>query len=419
MSRAESGYGRRGRRAQRARTEDRADDQILDQDQEGYDPEEDFSAEYGHTRPADDGGHDGYDGYDEEPYDEGPYDEDDGTGADGDDADGAEETAGGRASRRRRGRGARGPSRRRAPGNRAAGGRRAGATGVNKVSAFSAAAIKRVSVLGDRPNQIVYTLAEQSKRKRGTAVLGVLLGAFSIALIALLGLLSYQLFAGNGGAVAGGDDTVVAPPDGHSTLTPELYLSEPNREDVFGAINERPEGTEPMTEESVFDPVREIGLDDMNLELRQAAVTDSCTSLVWGEELGQSLIDANCVQAASGVYTDGDEQHVAQFTLFDLANAEAAAEVERELDPTNAESGAGFLLTQTGDEVPGLRDGYSQATTQVMGHYLAVFWVADTDGTPPGDNTDMATLSVASMNAARYVYEEVVAVNQAAEQAEE
>ncbi|WP_047871116.1 hypothetical protein [Nocardiopsis sp. RV163] len=414
MSRAESGYGRRGRRAQSARTEDRADDQILDRDEEAYDPEEDFSAEYGHTRPADDG-------YDDGPYDDASYDEDaydGGEGADGADADGAEDT-GGRAPRRRKGGGARGSSRRRAPGNRAAGGRRAGATGVNKVSAFSAAAIKRVSVLGDRPNQIVYTLAEQSKRKRGTAVLGLLLGAFSVALVALLGLLSYQLFAGNGGAVAGGDDTVVAPPEGHSTLTPELYLSEPNREDVFGAINERPEGTEAMTEESVFDPVREIGLDDVNLELRQGSITDSCTSLVWGEELGQSLIDANCVQAASGVYTDGDEQHVAQFTLFDLANAEAAAEVERELDPTNAESGTGFLLTQTGDEVPGLRDGYSQATTQVMGHYLAVFWVADTDGSPPGDDTDMATLSVASMNAARYVYEEVVAVDQAAEQAEE
>jgi hypothetical protein len=397
VSRAESGYGRRGRRAH---TEDRADDQNLGQDQEGYDPEEDFSAEYGHTRSADDG-HDGYDDYDDGPYDEGPHDESD------DGADGADE-AGGRASRRGKGRGSRGSSR-----------RRAGVAGVDKVSAFSAAAIKKVSVLGDRPNQIVYTLAEQSKRKRGTAVLGVLLGAFSIALVALLGLLSYQLFSGAGGTVAGGDDRVVAPPEGHSTLTPQLYLSEPNREDVFGAIDERPEGLEPMTEESVFEPVREIGLDDMNLELRQGSVTDSCTSLVWGEELGQSLIDANCIQAASGVYTDGGEQHIAQFTLFDLANAEAAAEVERELDPTNAESGAGFLLTQTGDEIPGLRDGYSQATSQVMGHYLAVFWVADTDGSPPGDSADMATLSVASMNAARYVYEEVVAVNQAAEQAEE
>ena len=94
------------------------------------------------------------------------------------------------------------PTDRRAPGNRAAGGRRAGATGVNKVSAFSAAAIKRVSVLGDRPNQIVYTLAEQSKRKRGTAVLGLLLGAFSLALVALLAIVTMYFVGAEQGATS-------------------------------------------------------------------------------------------------------------------------------------------------------------------------------------------------------------------------
>ncbi|MFD6952782.1 hypothetical protein A6A08_09900 [Nocardiopsis sp. TSRI0078] len=392
MTRAESGYGRMGRRggtrrAERAYTEDHADDYGQDDHQDGYDPEEDFSAEYGHTRPV-------------------------GTGDPGgaDDASDAEQEAEGSGrSPRRGGRGNRGSgaSRRRASGVRRA--------GVDKVSAFSASAIKKVSVLGDRPNQIVYTLAEQSRRKRGTAVLGVLLGAFSLALVTLLGLLSYQLFLAPGGTTAGGDESVVAPPEGHSTLTPEMYLSEPNREDVFGPINERPEGVEPMTEDTVFGGVEEIGLDDMKLDLREGSVTDSCTSLVWGEELGQSLVDGNCIRAASGVYTDADEKYVAQFTLFDLASAEEAAEVESQLDPTNPESGAGFLLTQTNDEIPGLQDGYSQANSQVMGHYLAVFWVAETDGSKPGDDTDMATLSVASMNAARHVYEEVVAVNQAAE----
>ncbi|WP_159942208.1 MULTISPECIES: hypothetical protein [unclassified Nocardiopsis] len=401
MSTAESGYGRRARRGGSRRADnahDRAEDHGRDQYEDGYDPEEDFSAEYGHTHTEPVG--------DPEP----DYDDYADDRAGDDPADGAEDTGadtGGRGSRRRRaGRGS-GSSRRRG------GSRRAGAT---RVSAFSAAAIKRVSVLGDRPNQIVYTLAEQSKRKRGTALLGVLLGAFSIALVVLLGLLSYQLFAGPGGTVAGGDEAVVAPPEGHSTLTPELYLSEPNREDVFGPIGERPADAEPMSEDTVFGSVEEIGLDDMKLELRQGTVTDSCTSLVWGQDLGQSLIDANCVQAASGLYTDADEKYVAQFTLFDLANAEAAAEVERALDPANAENGAGFLLTQTGEEVPGLQDGYSQANAQVMGHYLAVYWVAETDGSPPGDNTDMATLSVAAMNASRYVYEEVVAAEQAAEQ---
>ncbi|MFD3683426.1 hypothetical protein ACFWTE_01215 [Nocardiopsis sp. NPDC058631] len=410
MSRAESGYGRRGRRggsrrADQAYTEDHADDYGHDEGHEhDYDPEEDFSAEYGHTttpsddtadRAGDDEGYDDHDGYEDE--DEGG-------------AHAAEEATGTRrSSRRRKGRGASaaGPSRRKASGAKRG--------GVGKVSAFSASAIKKVSVLGDRPNQIVYTLAEQSKRKRGTAVLGALLGAFSIALVTLLGLLSFQLFTGSGGTVLSGDDTVVAPPEGHSTLTPELYLSEPNREDVFGAIEQRPEDAEPMTEESVFGSVDEIGLDDMTLELRQSSVTDSCTSLVWGEDVGQSLIDANCIQAATGVYTDADEEHIAQVTVFDLANVDEATEVADSLDPTNAENGAGFLLTQNGNDIPGLQEGYSQANSQVMGHYLAVFWVADTDGAEPDDNADMATLSVASMNAARFVYEEVVEVEQAEE----
>ncbi|MFL1429474.1 MULTISPECIES: hypothetical protein [unclassified Nocardiopsis] len=384
MSRAESGSGRRGRRGnRRADTgpiRDRADDYGHDEEYD-YDPEEDYSAEYGHT-PADGSGADRADDHADDP------------GAD----DGAGERTGSGGGRgRRRG------SRRAAPARDAKRG------GVKRVSAFSASAIKKVSVLGDRPNQIVYTLAEQSKRKRGTAVLGVLIGAFALSLVALLGLLSYQLFTGAGGTTSGGDSGVVAPPEGHSTITPQLYMSNPNRDDVFGPINERPEGLEPMTEETVFGPVQEVELDGMELELRDGAVTDSCTSLVWGDGLGQSLIDANCVNAASGVYTDADQDYVAQVTLFDLADADAATEVEAALDPTNVESGAGFLLSRTNDEIPGLQDGYSEATAQVMGHYLAVFWVARTDGSPPGDDTDLAKVTVASMNAVPYVYNEVIA----------
>lgn len=401
MSRAESGYGRRGRRGGTRRADtgrDRADDYGHDEEYD-YDPEEDYSAEYGHT-PAGGQDADGYDtdGYDSDGHDTGEYADDD-RDDDRQDSEGRADT--GRTRSRSRGR--RRGSRRAAP---AKDSRR---TGVNRVSAFSASAIKKVSVLGDRPNQIVYTLAEQSKRKRGTAVLGLLTGAFALALVVLLGLLSYQLFTGAGGTASGGDSSVVAPPEGHSTLVPQLYMSNPNRDEVFGPINERPEGLEPMTEEAVFGPVQEIELDGTELELREGTVTDSCTSLVWGDGLGQSLIDANCVNAASGLYTDAGQDHVAQVTLFDLADADAAAEVEAALDPTNVDSGAGFLLSRTNDEIPGLQNGYSEATAQVMGHYLAVFWVARTDGDPPGDDSGLATVSVASMNAVPYVYNEVVA----------
>ncbi|WP_017587244.1 hypothetical protein [Nocardiopsis ganjiahuensis] len=387
MSRAESGYGRRrrrggSRRAASARTEEHVDDYGPEDGYEDqYDPEEDFSAEYGHAPARAEADHDGYDDDPDSGY--------------GDDQDTEEDRAheSGRAAGRQ--------------------GRRKGKDrkGVGRVSAFSASAIKKVSVLGERPNQIVYTLAEQSKRKRGTAVLGVLLGAFGIALVALLGVLTYQLVTGTGGNTAGGEDSVVAPPEGHSTITPELYLFEPDRPDVFGSIDQRPDDVEPMTQEAVFGPVEELDMAGMDLQLRDSEVTDSCTSLVWGEELGQSLLDANCLNAASGVYTDSDEEYVAQVTLFDLSDSESATEVAAAIDPANTETGPGFLLPREVEGVEGLQDGYSQATTQVMGHYLAVYWVAAADGSPPGDDAGIATASVVSQSAFSFVYDEVVAHN--------
>jgi len=383
VSRADSGHGRRrrrggSRRADSAHTEEHVDDYgPEDGYEEQYDPEEDFSAEYGHTQPRPDAE---YDDHEDDP-DTGYEDDHEGE-------EGSEQEAGRSAGRK---------------------GRRKDRKGVGRVSAFSASAIKKVSVLGDRPNQIVYTLAEQSKRKRGTAVLGVLLGAFSIALVALLGLLTYQLVTGTGGNTDRGEESIVAPPEGHSTITPELYLFEPDRPEVFGDIANRPDDVEPMTDESVFGPVEELDMAGMKLELQESEVTDSCTSLVWGEELGQSLLDANCLNAASGVYTDSKDDYVAQVTLFDLSDTEGAAEVAAAMDPTNVETGAGFLLSREIDGVEGLQEGYSQATTQVMGHYLAVYWVARTDGSLPGDDSGLATASVVSQSAFSFVYDEVVA----------
>ncbi|MFE1169068.1 hypothetical protein [Nocardiopsis sp. NPDC058789] len=383
MSRAESGHGRRrrrggSRRADSAHTEEHVDDYgPEDGYEEQYDPEEDFSAEYGHTQSRPDA-----------EYDDHQDDPDTGYEDDHEDEEVSEQEAGRSAGRK---------------------GRRKDKKGVGRVSAFSASAIKKVSVLGDRPNQIVYTLAEQSKRKRGTAVLGVLLGAFSIALVALLGLLTYQLVTGTGGNTDRGEETIVAPPEGHSTITPELYLFEPDRPEVFGAIENRPDDVEPMTDESVFGPVDELDMAGMKLELQESEVTESCTSLVWGEELGQSLLDANCLNAASGVYTDSKDDYVAQVTLFDLSDSAGAADVAAAMDPTNVETGAGFLLSREIDGVEGLQEGYSQATTQVMGHYLAVYWVARTDGSLPGDDSGLATASVVSQSAFSFVYDEVVA----------
>jgi hypothetical protein len=374
---------------------------------------------YADDRYADDGGYDdgGYDGEDRDggdPYDDDRYDGDPDDAAEGDD-----EAAVG--ALRRRGRGARRAGRSRSGGSRGRGraadparrGRRGvkPGGGVDPLSKFSASALRRVTVLGDRPSQVVYTLAEQSRRKRGTAVLGTLLGLCGTALVALLGVLVYQLVLVPGGVAGNGAGAIVEPPEGHSTLIPELYQGETENNEVFAPISERPADAEPMAQEQVFGPAEKLELGETQLLLADSETTDTCTAMVWGDGVAQALADNGCTSAARGVYHDPEKEYVAQFTLFDLADAEAAGSVAAALDPTDPTSAPGFLLPME-DGVEGLHTGYSQATSQVMGHYLAVYWVARSDGGAPGDDETMATLNVVAMNASRWVYQQVGAAQE-------
>ncbi|GAB3205936.1 hypothetical protein ACQEU5_00425 [Marinactinospora thermotolerans] len=274
---------------------------------------------------------------------------------------------------------------------------------IEQVSKFSASALRKVTVLGDRPSQVVYSLAEQSRRKRGTYLLGGLLGLFGVALIALLGLLSYQLFVPAEGRADQATTRIVEPPEGHSTLQPDLFHAQ-GQQDIFAPIATRTEDAGPLEQDRVFGPGSEkLQLDGFELTLRDSEVTDTCTAAVWGDELAQALADGSCNSAARGVYQDQDDTYVAQFTLFNLADTESAAKVADELDPASA---PGFVLPLNTD-MKGLNEGYSQATAQVMGHYLAVFWVARADGGEPRDDDSMATVNVVAMDAAVSVYEEV------------
>ncbi|ASU83490.1 hypothetical protein CDO52_12465 [Nocardiopsis gilva YIM 90087] len=324
-----------------------------------------------------------------------------------DDGDGDGENA-------QRGRAGAGRGRRSAAKKGAKAGRgRRSAGSPDPVSKFSASALKRVSVLGDRPNQVVYTLAEQSQRKRGSVVLGTLLALCGVALVSLLGVLIVQLVRGETiGGYGDGANAIVEPPKGHSTLVPRLYQGQTESTDVFAPIAERPKDAEPLKEKEVFADAEKLSLKDYELLLDDSEVTDTCTAVVWGEQLQQALVDGSCGSAARGVYQDQNKKFVAQFTLFDMSDAEAAGKVATALDindPTNTEPG--FLLPLD-DDIKGLHEGYSQATAQVMGHYLAVFWVARADGSDPGDDDSMATLNVAAMEAGVYVLEEVKAAKE-------
>ncbi|WP_017540497.1 hypothetical protein [Nocardiopsis halophila] len=285
-------------------------------------------------------------------------------------------------------------------------GRRSAAADVDPVSKFSATALRKVSVLGDRPNNVVSTLAEQSSGKRGTAVLGVLLGLCGVALVALLGVLLYLLLTDT--PLEGGDKpSLEMPEDGHSTLLPTVYQGEAQDQEIFAPIAERADDAEPLDAEKVFaSDAEKLELDDFTMLLENAEATDSCTRWVWGEDLGQALVDGGCTSAARGFYQDQDKEYVAQFTLFDLSDAEASSEAAKALDPHDHESDVGFLVPMD-EGVDGLHQGYSQASTQVMGHYLAVYWVARADGGEPEEDTSMAEVNVVAMDAAVWVYEQV------------
>ncbi|MFC3998576.1 hypothetical protein ACFOVU_21810 [Nocardiopsis sediminis] len=413
MSRSDSA-GRAGRRrSRRGRPDrDRRDDHVRDPGPDDYDAYDDRHG-------------DGYDG--DDTYDDAPYED---AGGDPGYDTGAMESAdpGPRRGRSGRRRGGKAKSKGKVKAKAAAGaagaktgsgaaadpagrGRRGSravraAGGIDPVSRFSASALRRVTVLGDRPSQVVYNLAEQSRRKRGTAVLGTLLGLCGTALIALLGVLVYQLVLVPGGVAGSGSSAIIEPPEGHSTLLPEVYQGQEEDAEVFAPIAERPGDAEVMNQEQVFAPAEKLELGDYQLALKNSEASEACTSMVWGEELAQALADNGCLSAARGVYQDTDQEYVAQFTLFDLTDSEAAGRVAVALDPTDATVEPGFVLPMD-DEIEGLHSGYSQATTQVMGHYLAVYWVARSDGGAPGDDETMATLNVVAMNASVWVYQQV------------
>ncbi|MFC3519334.1 hypothetical protein ACFONH_08345, partial [Streptomonospora nanhaiensis] len=286
------------------------------------------------------------------------------------------------------------------------GGRRRAAA-VDPVSRFSASALRRVSVLGDRPNQVVANLAEHSTRRRGTVVLATLLALCCVSLVALLGVLAYQLTSAPESAGGAGSTAIVEPPEGHSTLVPTLYQGDPEGSERFAPIAERSGDAKPMAEDQVFaKDSKKLELNDYELVRGQTEVTDTCTAMVWGDAVAQALVDGACGSAAGAVFRDPDEDYIAQFTLFDLDSAESAGAVSAALDPQGESTEAGFVLPMD-TEVRGLQEGYSQATTQVMGHYLAVYWVARADGAPPGDDEHLSTLNVLAMDASTWVYRQV------------
>ncbi|QVQ53086.1 hypothetical protein J4H86_04635 [Spiractinospora alimapuensis] len=199
---------------------------------------------------------------------------------------------------------------------------------------------------------------------------------------------------------------IVDPPQGHARLQPTVFHAQDQLE-LFDPIAQRGSDDEALTDEELFADQEELSFEDLDLELRESRTTDTCTGEVWGDTLAETLAEAECASASHALYVDSDDEYVAQVTMFDLADVSGAESVVAELAP---DSTPAFIVPMDSD-YEGLHEGHSQATAQVMGHYLGVFWVARADGEPPEDDDSLASVNVAVMDAALEIYRRVNGAN--------
>ncbi|GAA0413012.1 hypothetical protein Acor_11460 [Acrocarpospora corrugata] len=171
----------------------------------------------------------------------------------------------------------------------------------------------------------------------------------------------------------------------------------------FAPIADRKADQKPLTAEEIF-ATRTLKSGKQTLRLSQRQLDGSCAEALWGEDLIELARESDCTQAVRGVFTTADSAYIAQYTLFNVANAEAANTFVTTLDALHR---GGWTLPLKPDVAP--FSGYSEASGHAMGHYVGLVWVARADGAEPEPTDDFVTLSLTLREAEKAVYRRVVA----------
>ncbi|MEW9531445.1 hypothetical protein [Microbispora sp. NPDC049125] len=172
----------------------------------------------------------------------------------------------------------------------------------------------------------------------------------------------------------------------------------------FAPIADRKADAAPLTAQEVFAP-RTLTTGKITLKRVGSRLDGSCAAAVWGADVTGALAEAGCTQAVRGLYTTPDGVYVAQYTLLNLSDVQAADGLVQRL--TTLYPG-GWVLPLESARV---RFGaYSEASGTAMGHYAGLVWVGRADGVEPGENDDFVTLALAAREAEKAVFRRVVAV---------
>jgi len=184
---------------------------------------------------------------------------------------------------------------------------------------------------------------------------------------------------------------------------PDSYQAWPSVPEL-APIDDRKADKGPLTAREVFG-ARTFTAGKVTLRRVAVRVDDGCAGAVWGSALTDALARAGCTRAIRGLYRTADGAHIAQYTIFDLANVKAANGLVEELKTLYR---GGWLLSL--DPAKARFDGYSEASGHALGHYAGIVWIARADGAEPGEQDDFVMLGLAAREAEKAIYRRVVAV---------
>ncbi|MBN6054092.1 hypothetical protein JYK22_19280, partial [Nonomuraea sp. RK-328] len=224
-------------------------------------------------------------------------------------------------------------------------------------------------------------------------VVGVVAGACGLV-YAIVSLGTFTPDRKAGGTV-GGD--ALLPATYHAWSSPKL----------FEPVLDRAKDAKPLTEKEVFAQKTLTGDKKLTLKLAARRLDADCSAAVWGEELRAKVADAECNQAARGLYTSSDGRYIGQYTLLNLRDGQAAGELVESLKVGHR---GGWVQALPAGSAAFTQGGYSEGAGYALGHYVGLVWLAKTDGSEPTARDDLVALALTLRGAEKAVYRRVVTI---------
>ncbi|MEV0592267.1 hypothetical protein [Nonomuraea cavernae] len=227
-----------------------------------------------------------------------------------------------------------------------------------------------------------------------TSVVGVLALAFGfVAFVATLGDYAPERRAS---AAMFGTDLVI----------PEVYHGWPSPK-LFQPVTDRAKDPKALTQKEVFGHKTLAGEKKLTLKLVARKLDTDCAAALWGQQLLDAVAEAECSQAARGVYSSSDGRYVAQYTLLNLRDGQAANALVEALK-TGYRGGWARLLASDQASFP--QGAHTEGAGYALGHYVGLVWIGRADGAEPTAKDDYVSLALTLRGAEKAIYRRVVAI---------